>query len=321
MRHQLKCCVLALAACAASKAAFVNDRPVIGILSMPNSEPAPYASYTSYFPASYVKWLESAGARVVPLLYNVSADDTRAVLRSINGALFTGGGSDFTNADGSLTAFAATAQVIYNESVEAWSRGEAFPLWGTCQGHELISFLASGPNISILTGGFDSENLTLPLSYTADAPASRLYGSLPPDISAIFSAEPVTMNNHHMGVRPADFATMPSLAGSFTVLSTNVDRAGRPFVSSMEGRGGLPIFTTQYHPEKVQFEWRPDEVINHSFDSILANHWLSLFFVNQTRQNHRSFPSPADEAAALIYNYNPAYTGLVDPSFVQSYLF
>jgi len=30
---------------------------------------------------------------------------------------------------------------------------------------------------------------------------------------------------------------------------------------------------------------RPDEVINHSYDSITANHWLALLFVNQTRSN------------------------------------
>jgi gamma-glutamyl hydrolase len=89
----------------------------------------------------------------------------------------------------------------------------------------------------------------------------------------------------------------------------------------MEGQAGLPIFTTQYHPEKVQFEWWDQEVINHSYDSIMANHYLSLQFVNVCRSNTRSFPSPAQEAEALIYNYNPIYTGVNDPSFEQCYFF
>jgi len=287
---------------------------------MPNDVTG-FESSQSYFPASYVKWLEAAGARVVPLPFTASADETRAMLTNINGALFTGGGSDFTNPDGSLTPFAQTAQIIFNESTTAWASGESFPLWGTCQGHELISFLASNADMSILTSGFDSENLTIPLNFTAAAPVSRLYGPMPPNVIDIFASQPVTMNNHQMGVAPADFAAMQPLASRFTVLATNLDRQGRPFVSSMEGQGGLPIFTTQYHPEKVQFEWRPDEVINHSYDSITANHWLALLFVNQTRSNLRSFATADEESAALIYNYPAVYTAPTEPSFEQCYFF
>lgn len=51
----------------------LNYRPVIGILSHPgdgasgrlNNEPN-----ASYIAASYVKFVESAGARVIPLIYN-----------------------------------------------------------------------------------------------------------------------------------------------------------------------------------------------------------------------------------------------------------
>lgn len=261
MRSALFIAAAAGAACTAearrvhhrtSSAAVVNTRPIIGILSMPTSYPG-YEN-KSYFPASYVKWLEAAGARVVPLLYTSPAAEIQQQLQYLNGALFTGGGTDFTNPDGSLTQFAKTGLLIFNESVQAWSRGETFPLWGTCQGHELISFLGSNQNMSTLTGGFDSENLTIPLNLTTAAATSRLYGSMPANVLSIFANEPVTMNNHQMGVTPEDFAAAPALADRFAVLATNVDRVGKQFVSSMEGQQGLPIFTSQYHPEKPQFE-------------------------------------------------------------------
>jgi gamma-glutamyl hydrolase len=143
---------------------------------MPNEE-AGYSQYSSYFPASYVKWLEAAGARVVPLNYSAPLPSLIASLQYINGALFTGGGANFTNPDGSMTQFAVAAQAIFNESYVAWEeRGEVWPLWGTCQGHELISFLASGLDNNILASGFDSENLTLPLNLTSAASSSRMYG-------------------------------------------------------------------------------------------------------------------------------------------------
>ncbi len=41
----------------------------------------------------------------------------------------------------------------------------------------------------------------------------------------------------------------------------------------------------QFHPEKPSYEWYIDEGINHSFDSITANHYPVTFFVNEARKN------------------------------------
>lgn len=51
----------------------LNYRPVIGILSHPGdgaSGRLNNATNASYIAASYVKFVESAGARVIPLIYN-----------------------------------------------------------------------------------------------------------------------------------------------------------------------------------------------------------------------------------------------------------
>lgn len=52
--------------------ATVNERPIIGVLSQEQSfylhGKYPDENYTSYIAASYVKDIESAGARVVPIL-------------------------------------------------------------------------------------------------------------------------------------------------------------------------------------------------------------------------------------------------------------
>ncbi len=42
---------------------------------------------------------------------------------------------------------------------------------------------------------------------------------------------------------------------------------GRSFASTVEGTT-LPFYATQWHPEKVQFEWDPEEGINHSTESV-----------------------------------------------------
>lgn len=39
------------------------------------------------------------------------------------------------------------------------------------------------------------------------------------------------------------------------------------FLATMEAKD-YPIYITQWHPEKPQFEWDPEECINHSYLSI-----------------------------------------------------
>ena len=137
--------------------------------------------------------------------------------------------------------------------VSAAASGESWPLWGTCLGHELISILGSQLNDTILTPGWDSENLTETVSWLPAAGASRLWGSGNSDAAAAaasYAALPIAMNAHTMGVSPEDFAGSAPLSAAFDVLGTGVDRAGKVFVASMEGKS-LPIYTTQFHPEKI----------------------------------------------------------------------
>jgi hypothetical protein len=110
---------------------------------------------------------------------------------------------------------------------------------GTCLGHELILALGAaedGP--TLLSNPFNSENLSLPLIPTPAAATSRLYGSAPANVMAILegkTGQNVTFNMHQQGVEPSSFAATPSLIANFRVLSTNVDRDGKPFVTNAEG--------------------------------------------------------------------------------------
>ena len=284
------------------------DRPTIGILTLPNDLPPSLSDYASYFPASYARWVESGGARAVPILYDGPASQTRELLASLNGAVLTGGGAAFFDAaTGELTQYAATAQLIVNEALAAAEKDETWPVWGTCLGHELILVLASGPNRSVLTSPFDAEDLMLPLAGTPAAAMSRLWGDAPADTWAWLNTENITANFHTQGVTPEDFAGS-ALARDFSVLATNVDRAGKAFVSSTEHKRAA-LYTSQFHPEKPAFEFYPNYSIPHTDHAIHANGFTARFFVNESRKNGRAFASLADEAAALLYNTAPIFTG------------
>ena len=76
-----------------------TDSPIVGILTLPcdvtpkNCEDNKKA--TTYLPASYVKWLESGGARVVPILADDSFQNVQSLVQELNGVLITGGSAHF----------------------------------------------------------------------------------------------------------------------------------------------------------------------------------------------------------------------------------
>ena len=101
----------------------------------------------------------------------------------------------------------------------------------------------------------------------------------------------------------------------------NKDRRGSVFVSTAE-MINYPVYIVQWHPEKVSYEWRPDEDINHSYSSLLANQHMANFFVNECRKNNNKFQSENDLFNKyLIYNFQPVYSYSYEPDFVQIYYF
>eukprot|EP00299_Pterocystis_sp_00344_P010790 c4914_g1_i1.p1 GENE.c4914_g1_i1~~c4914_g1_i1.p1 ORF type:complete len:338 (+),score=79.95 c4914_g1_i1:26-1015(+) len=298
--------------------------PIIGVLSVPleNSDCITalkdanfdaQVSPTSCFHSVYVKWLESSGARVVPIRYDSSQKQLDDIFDSVNGVLFTGGETVITNLG---SQYMQTAGYLLNKTVEANVRGDYVPLWGTCMGLQTLSILAA-QNASVLTtSAFDSEDIMLPLNFTADAPQSRMFGGLPFTEYQWLEVESLTTNMHHDGVQPSVFHANAQLDGFFSILATNMDRKGLEFVSAMEGKK-FPVYAVQFHPERPQFEWIVNnDFINHDAHAIETMQSLGNFFVSEARRNNHAFSSADAEANALIYNYRP--TG---SSSYQAYVF
>jgi len=291
----------------------VNNRPIIGVYTQPTgSDISQFGE--QYIAASYIKFIEGAGARAVPVRYSLNQSEIETLFNSINGFFLPGGGVDF----GTQHQYWTTLTSIYTMAIKANAQGDYFPVWGTCLGFQELSIQQS-QNMSLLSH-FDSENYTIPLTYTSLAPYSRLFGSAPSDIVSTLGTKPVTMNNHNSGVSYASWNAEASLTDFFNVLSTNVDREGREFISTFEGNK-FPIYGSQWHPEKPLYEWNIHEVINHETDSVAANGYTATFFVTEARKSTHAFASPADETAALIYNYQPIYTYNYVNDFEQSYFF
>jgi len=279
--------------------------PAIGVLSSPSTaHPG-----EDYIPASYIRWVESAGAIVVPIPSGVYWDTSTSwwtlhqsgvwteaqyieAFNGINGLLIPGG-----NPWPQISSEAF--QTIYTKAVEANSQGGYFPIWGTCAGFESLVIMAAAGcesqvrdgnipqgacGVGPITRGWNSENVSLPLSFAAGVESSRMFQNMPSELLAQAASEPLTMNNHRGGVSPEQFR---SISGQYKALSTSVDLSGQEFVSTMEG-STFPFFGVQWHPEKAMFEWgiqdnteQPYEAIDHSPQAIKLSKYLADFFCSR----------------------------------------
>ncbi|XP_069702026.1 gamma-glutamyl hydrolase A-like [Periplaneta americana] len=294
--------------------AIPNNRPIIGVLSqelseyMANKYPG---NYSSYIAASYVKYLEGAGARVVPIKINQSELYYSDLVNSINGVLFPGGGANFATAGG----YADAGWILYRHAIRLNQAGDYFPVWGTCLGFELLTYLAT--QLVNILAACDSENLALPVAFKPGFNSSRLFSDASQEILNILATENVTANFHHFCLTEENL-TIAGLDRDWQVLSLNKDRLGFEFVSSFEHKR-YPIYGVQFHPEKNTYEWNAEKINPHTANAILTEQYFANFFVNEARKSNHSFPTEDLEEAALIYNYLPTYTGRNDSTFEQCY--
>ncbi len=159
----------------------VNFRPIVGILAedLPASLSKLFPNASSYVGASYVKWVEAAGARAAPVFIGKENSYYERVFETLNGLVIPGGGvSLFTSSNNnnyinnnnfhgfSFTDYALAAKAMWNLALR--SNSSSFPIWGTCLGFEQLSVLSA---IMI-------DNATLAESVMSNCSSTNQRGSL-----------------------------------------------------------------------------------------------------------------------------------------------
>ncbi|XP_051878631.1 gamma-glutamyl hydrolase-like [Pristis pectinata] len=291
-------------------AALLNQRPVIGVLAQETGGDI-IKFGNSYIAASYVKFLESAGARVVPIrVIKLTVAEYKELFHSISGVLFPGG--DITVQESRYSEISA---IFYNLALQVKDKGIYFPVWGTCLGFEELTALTSGEDLLTIT---NTSNHALPLNFTDDVFHSRMFKNFPKDLLQSLQTKPLTGNYHNWSISRKNFTNNEKLKNFYRILSTNMDSQQIEFVSTMEAYR-YPIYAVQWHPERSPYEWKSTKEIPHFSEAIEVSWYLADFFVNEARKNFHHFSNRAEEAKALIYNYSPVYTGNIS-NFEQIYL-
>ncbi|CAB4058154.1 GGH [Lepeophtheirus salmonis] len=216
-------------------------RPIIGVMSIDISH-----GWIKWFPnktqsiaASYIKIVETGGARAVPILCNQTDEYYEKMFQSTNGLLIPGGGVSLDTS--------CYAQVGRTMIQKALNSGDYYPIWGTCLGFELILHILDDnrPNLSKCY----SKNVSLPLYFDDDyLNKSRIGQAMPKQMKHILSTENVTSNFHKKCITIQTFYEH-NLDTIWYPLSTSYDESGLEFISLIEAKN-YAFWGSQFHPEK-----------------------------------------------------------------------
>ena len=231
----------------------LNNRPIIAILSQEISKDLlpPEVKAKSYIAASYVKYIESAGARVVPITTSMSYQEIEDVFNSVNGVLFPGGAVNLSDSQ-----YFKNAKHFFNLAMAAKAREDFFPIWGTCLGFEALANIVAGENV---LSGSNSTAIALPLNFSGCAKCSKMMRDAPDQLVKKLSTEALTYNYHEKCVTPEIFVATKVLDRMLRVVSYNTDKKGKVFISTFEGKlpGGVtracfirgPSASSKIHPK------------------------------------------------------------------------
>jgi len=276
--------------------------PVIGVLAQtyfnddhPNS---------SYIAASYVKYLEAAGAQVVPVLTDQNETYYEHVFRQTNGCLFPGGGQNLTE-----SSYTTAARFFMAKSRQAAARGQPYPIWATCLGFEQRVVSIADQCLLSRCEAKDIMSPLIPVQWKS----SPYIGSLSNSEMLITTA--TTYNSHGWCLLESTFYQNKVLNNFFDLTALSTDANGLRYVAIIENTL-LKWTAVQFHPEKAQFEF--GKRAQHDAYTVKFGQESANYFVEQCRHSHHIF----DDKTLLIYNYNPIYTGQrPGHSFEQRYIF
>nr|XP_043627572.1 gamma-glutamyl hydrolase 2-like isoform X2 [Erigeron canadensis] len=251
-----------------------NLGPIIGIVSHPSDGASGRLnddSHVSYIAASYVKFVESAGARVIPLIYNEPPEILQTKLNLINGVLFTGGWAK-------KGLYTEVVEAIFKHVLKRNDAGDHFPLFAICLGFELLTMIISKDDkiLERFSGSHHASTLQLMKNISIEGTMFQRFSA---DLLGKLSTDRLVMHHHKYGISPERFQGNINLRNFFKILTTSTDKDNKVYVSTVQSHR-YPVTAVQWHPEKNAFEWGLS-MIPHSDDAVQVAQHFANFFVSR----------------------------------------
>lgn len=302
--------------------------PIIGVITMPVVDKYK-TKVTSYLPSSYVKWIESSGARVVPLQYDLPKPILKALLSQINGVLLIGGDVENKKYHNMLDSkiYTGFCKYIYDYVKEQNDLGNYYPIFGICLGFQTLAMLGYFNTAAEIDKDFVNHEILG--KYKKFESTNLTFENTNTRLKSIFTKEEQNqLKKNNCIVHSHNFSVKTH---KIKHIVTDVSKQGK--FSLMFEYKKYPFYGVLFHPEKVLYDWEDKNIPKEYFATMLSQK-LSIYFINECRKNFNVWIGSPDPNDYFINNYglysrrdtyeflNPETHTFTVPEFIStSYLF
>lgn len=272
-----------------------SESPVIiGVVSTPSEIPGLNATLYSYIKQTFPQFVEYAGATPIYIPHNLPDDDLYELLGQVHAILFTGGDAEYwtneteTHKPREFTPYMYDLGRIVRYVDQRNKEGEFMPLFGICQGYEVILMtLTKDPYL--LQQNFNDSFVYKPIYITPKGYNSRMYSRIDEDLLISQSHNGTFFFNHHFAFNRSSLDRYPLLERDLTITALGYDRQDLEYVASYESKS-WPMYLILFHAEKVLWQ-----SLNHKFNHSHATTELvknvAKFWVEEARLSPRAIPA------------------------------
>jgi len=281
----------------ASIISFIQSKPIIGIYTNPTIDDIDTIK-EAYINPLYVKWLEAAGAEVVPIHPWFSDSELDSILSKVNGIFFQGGSTSLRIDNQYVITATKILKRVINDKDEF---NKILPIWGTCQGFELLHVIVAGS--STVLDQFNAWNVLSSLELNSDAnKTSKIYSLFSDQDVLNLKSEPITAEFHHYGVGFDNYKVFSDLDNFFTQTSFAYDQENKIYIASVEAKN-YPVYGVQFHPEKTSYNRNEKDNIPQGIDAVRISHNFANYYVNTARSNSNIMTEDEKKSFGLINTF------------------
>lgn len=277
----------------------LNPRPVVGVLAQeirsskffgtPELELNVKDDSLGWVDSVYIKWLESSGALVMPIPLSTNREDLLDLMQNhLSGMVLPGSNAGPVDKPLFLGLLSAVMEFTITNQTN-------IPIFGICMGHQIIYQTVVAANNYIYTGVDHYSRLVdinntrkMNLNMEIVEPQAKIIAGITNTMVQSLAKDRLVLHNHAWGITRE---MLQKAKGLFAVAVTE-NSEGFEFVSVLEHED-LPVFGTQWHPEKPAFTFgrKNGGCFNfmHSRRSIEVSQFFGNSFVDMCRKHSNRF--------------------------------